>query len=87
MILTAAGPGFLQHTDDLGQVSRVEIEAGAGAGTYVLDVGAGTIKKGAVHQDEFFLHTQPWVMKWQPNDTPSLTSNVNWTAQWRNKYA
>lgn len=87
MVLTAAGPGFLQHTDELGQVSRVEIESGAGAGTYVLDVGAGTIKKGSAHQDEFFIHTQPWVMKWSPGAAQSLTSNVGWAASYRNKYA
>lgn len=87
MVLTAAGPGFLEHTDELGQVSRVEIEAGAGAGTYVLDVGAGTIQKGGADQDEFFIHTQPWVMKWSPNASQSFTSDVAWSAAYRNKYA
>lgn len=87
MILTFAGPGFLEHTDDLGQVARVEIEAAAGAGTYVVDVGAGTVEKAGVPQDEFLVITQPWVMKWQPNDTPALTADVNVTAQFRNKYA
>jgi hypothetical protein len=87
MVITFAGPGFLEHTDPLGQVSRVEIESAAGAGTYVLDVGAGTILKASTPQDEFFVHTQPWVMKFQPDSAQSLTSNVNITVSWRTKWA
>lgn len=87
MVLTFSGPGFLQHTDPLGQVSRVEIESAAGAGTYILDVGAGTITKGGAPQDRYFIHTQPWVMKWQPNSVQSFTSNVAVAASWRNKWS
>lgn len=87
MILTFSGPGFLEHTDSLGQISRVEVESGAGAGTYILDVGKGTITKADVPQDEFFNHTQPWVMKWQPNIAQAFTSNVAVAAEWRNKWA
>lgn len=87
MTITFAGPGFLQHTDSLGQVSRVEIESGAGAGTYVLDVGAGTILKGSTPQDEFFIHTQPWVMKFSPNAAQAFTSNVSVTIDYRNKWS
>lgn len=87
MVITFSGPGFLQHTDPLGQVSRIEVEAGAGAGTYVLDVGAGTIVKGSTPQDEFFVHTQPWVMKFQPDSAQSLTSDVSVTVDYRNKWS
>lgn len=87
MILTAAGPGFLEHTDELGQVSRIDIEAGAGAGTYVVDCGLGTIKKAGVDQDEFLVVNQPWWMKWSPGVAQSFTSDVAWSASWRNKWA
>lgn len=87
MILTFAGPGFLQHTDALGQVSRIEIASAAGAGTYVVDVNKATVKKGGVNQDEFLILTQPWWMKWQPGVAQSFTANVSVQAQWRNKWA
>ncbi len=87
MVLTFSGTGFLEHTDSLGQVSRLEIEAAAGAGTYVVDVGAGTVKKSGVNQDEFFIANQPWWMKWQPGVAQSFTSNVAVSASWRNKWA
>jgi hypothetical protein len=87
MILTFSGPGFLQHTDSLGQISRIEIDAAAGAGTYVVDVGKATILKGAVAQDEFLVVDQPWWMKWQPTTAENLTSNVSVAASWRNKWA
>lgn len=87
MILTAAGTGFIEHTDSLSQVSRIEIDAAAGAGTYVVDCGLGTIKKAGVDQDEFLIVNQPWWMKWQPGVAQSFTSNVAWSASWRNKWA
>ncbi len=87
MILTAAGPGFLEHTDALGQKSRITIDAGAGAGTYVVDVGLGTVKKGGADQDEFLTVTQPWWMKWDAEGSQSFTSDVAWSASWRNKWA
>lgn len=87
MILTAAGPGFIEHTDSLNQTSRITIDAAAGAGTYVVDVGKGTCKKAGVHQDEFLTIKQPWWMKWQPGVAQSFTSDVAWSATWRNKWA
>jgi hypothetical protein len=87
MILTFSGVGFLQHTDALGQVSRIEVLSAAGAGTYVVDVGKKTITKSGAQQDEFLLVTQPWWMKWQPGVAQSFTSNVNVAASYRNKYA
>lgn len=88
MILVFAGVGFLQHTDSLGQVSRVEVEAGATGGPFTLDVGARTIENASnVPMDEFFLHTQPWVMKWQPGVAQSFTANVAVGGSYRNKYA
>jgi hypothetical protein len=87
MILTAAGPGFLEHTDALGQTSRVTIDAAAGAGTYVVDVGAGTVKKAAVDQDEFLTVDQPWWMKFAPGVAQSFTSDVAWSVDWRTKWA
>jgi hypothetical protein len=87
MVLTFSGPGFLEHTDSLGQTSRITIDAGAGAGTYVVDVGAATVKKAGVDQDQFLTITQPWWMKWQPGVAQSFTSNVAVSASWRNKWA
>lgn len=87
MVLTFAGPGYLQHTDPLGQVARVTIDAGAGAGTYVVDVGAGTVKKAGVDQDQFLTVSQPYWMKWQPDSSQSFTSTVAVAASWRNKWA
>ncbi len=87
MILTAAGPGFLEHTDSLGQISRITVDAGAGAGTYVWDIGLGTMKKGAADQDEFLTVTQGWWMKWEPGVAQSFTSDVAWSASWRDKWA
>lgn len=87
MILTFAGPGFLEHTDSLGQVSRITVDAGAGAGTYVVDVGEATIKKGGATQDEFLVVTQPWWMKFQPGVAQSLTSDVSVTVDYRNKWS
>lgn len=91
MTLTFAGVGFLEHTDPLGQVSRVEVDSGAG-GTppYVVDVGAGTIVDSAgtpAAKDEFLTVTQPWWMKFQPDSVQSFTSNVSVTVDWRNKWA
>lgn len=87
MVLTAAGPGFLEHTDSQGRISRITIDAAAGAGTYVVDVGAGTVKKSGVDQDRFLTVTQPWWMRWEPDRVQSFTSNVAWSASWRNKWA
>lgn len=87
MILTFSGPGFLQHTDDLGQVARITIDAAAGAGTYIFNVGAGSCTKGGIDQSEFVAVTQPYIMKWQPNDTPSLSSNIGVAVAFRNKWA
>ncbi len=88
MVLTFAGIGFLQHTDGLGQVSRVEIRTGAGTAPYVVDVGAATVvDAGSVNQDEFFEISQAWWMKWQPGIAQSFTSNVAVAASWRDKWA
>lgn len=87
MVLTYSGPGFLQHIDALGQIGRVEVDAAAGAGTYVVDVGAGTILKGAVDQDKFLTISEDFWMKWQPSSTPAFTSDVAVAASWRNKWA
>jgi hypothetical protein len=87
MVLTFSGPGYLEHTDSLGQVARLTIDAGAGAGTYVVDVGAGTVTKSAVAQDEFLTATQPWWMKFSPAASQSLTASVSVAVSWRNKWA
>jgi hypothetical protein len=87
MVLTFSGPGFLEHTDSLSQVSRVTIDAGAGAGTYVVDVGAKTVKKAAADQDAFLTLTQPWWMKFQPGVAQSFTSDVSVTVDWRDKWS
>jgi len=87
MVLTAAGPGFLEHTDALSQKSRLTVDAGAGAGTYIWDIGRGVMKKSGVDQDEFLTVSQPWWMKWEPGVSQSFTSDVAWSASWRNKWA
>jgi hypothetical protein len=87
MILTFAGTGYLEHTDPLGQVARITIDAAAGAGTYVVDCGARTVKKAGVDQDAFLTLTQPWWMKFQPGAAQSLTSTVSVTVDWRNKWS
>ncbi len=86
MILTFAGVGFLQHTDSLGQLSRVEVLAGGPGGSYVVDVGKATITNGG-NQDEFLKVSQEWWMKWQPGVAQSFTSNVAVAASWRDKWA
>lgn len=87
MILTFSGTGFLEHTDSLGQESRITIDAAAGAGTYIFDVGKGSCTKADVDQSEFVSITQPWIMKWQPNAAIALSSDVNVEADWRNHWA
>lgn len=90
-ILEFSGVGFLEHTDPIGQVARVEILSGAG-GTppYVVDCGAGTVQDSAgtpADKDEFLSASQPWWMKFQPGETPSFTSDVSVTVRRRNKWA
>ena len=87
MVLTFSGPGYLQHTDSLGQVSRITIDAAAGAGTYVVDVGAGTVLKSSVAQDEFLTVTQAWWMKFSAGAAQSFTSSVSVAVSWRNKWS
>lgn len=92
MVLTFAGVGFIEHTDPLGQVARVEIESGAG-GTppYVVDVGAGTVVDSGAgtpnKKDEFLVVTQEYWMKFQPGAAQSFTSNVSVTVDWHDKWA
>ena len=87
MVLTAAGPGFLEHTDSQGRTSRVTIDAGAGAGIYIVDCGARTVKKAGADQDAFLTVDQPWWMRFEPNLAQSFTSDVAWEVDWRNKWA
>lgn len=89
MTLEFAGVGFIEHTDPLGQVARVEIEATPpGSAPYTVDVGAGTVvNAGGTAIDEFLATTQDYWMKWQPGAAQSFTSNVNVTPSWRNKWS
>ena len=87
MILTFSGPGFIEYTDELGVDSRITVDAAAGAGTYIVDVGAATIEKGGTPQDEFLTVNQPWWMKWPPNEALTLTTDVGVEVDWRNKWA
>lgn len=87
MVLTFAGPGTLTHTDELGVVSEITIDAAAGAGTYVVDVGAGSVTKTGANQDEFLTVTQPWWMKFSPGAAQDLDSDVAVAVSWRNKWA
>jgi len=87
MVLTFAGPGYAEHTDALGQVNRVTIDAGAGAGTYIVDFGARTVKKAGVDQDEHISFTDDFAMRWSPNAAQTFTTDVGVAADWRNKWA
>ncbi len=86
-VLTFSAPGFLEHTDPLGQVARVTIDAAAGAGIYIADLGARTVKKGGADQDGFLTITQDYWMKFQPGVAQSLTSDVSVTVDWRDKWS
>ncbi len=86
--ITFSAPGFLEHTDSLSQVSRITIEAGAGAGIYIVECGSPrTVKKSGVDQDRWITITQEWWMKFQPGVAQSLTSDVSITVDWRDKYS
>ncbi len=87
-ILTYAGPGFLEHTDDLGVLSRITIDAAAGAGTYIVDLSRPrTVEKASVDQSRFVTVSKGHWMKFQPNKAQSFTSSVAVEVDWRNKYA
>jgi hypothetical protein len=87
MVLTFAGPGYAEHTDALGQVNRVTIDAAAGAGTYIVDFGDRTVKKAGVDQDEHITFTDDFAMRWSPNAAQTFTTDVGVAADWRNKWA
>lgn len=87
MVLTFAGPGYFQHTDVLGQVNRITIDAAAGAGTYIVDFGARTVLKSSVPQDEFVTFTDDFAMRWSPGAAQTVTTNVAVAASWRNKWS
>jgi len=86
--ITFSAPGYLEHTDSLSQVSRLTVDAGAGAGIYIVDCGIPrTIKKAGANQDRWLTVTQPWWMKFQPGVAQSFTSDVSITVDWRNKWS
>ena len=85
--LTFSNVGFLEHTDPIGQVSRVTIDAAAGAGTYIVELGVKTVQKGATDQDAFLTVTQPWWMILEADTALSFTSSVSVTVDWRNKWS
>ena len=87
MVLTFGGPGYFEHTDSLGQVNRITIDAGAGAGTYIVNFGARTVTKSSVDQDEFVTFTDDFSMKWSPNASQTVASDVSVSASWREKWA
>jgi hypothetical protein len=87
MVLTYAGPGYFEYTDELGDTYRFTVDAGAGAGTYILDFGNRTIQKAGVDQDEFLTVTDDFAMKWSPNTAQTIDSDVGVSAAWRNKWA
>ena len=87
-ILTFAGPGFLEHTDDLGVLSRITIDAAAGAGTYIVDLSRPrTVEKSSVDQSRFVTVSKGHWMKFQPNKAQSFTSDVAVEVDWRDKWA
>ena len=87
MIVTFAGPGTATHTDENGITSLLTIDAGAGAGTYVVDCGARTVKKAGAHQDAYLTVSQPWWWRFSPDAAQTISSTVNITVEYRNKWA
>lgn len=89
MILDFAGTGYLEHTDPLGQVARIEIIAGGSGSTpYTVDVGAGTVVDSlGAHQDRWLEVTQEYWMKWQPGAAQSFTGTVAVSGSYRNKWS
>ena len=86
--ITFSNTGFLEHTDSLGQVSRITIDAAAGSGIYIVECGQPrTVKKAGADQDAFITITQGWWMKFQPGVAQSFTSDVSVTIDWRDKYS
>ncbi len=86
-IVTFSGPGSATHTDEAGRASILTIDAGAGAGTYIVDCGARTVKKAGVNQDRYFTTSQPWWWRFSPDALQSITSTVSITVDWRNRWA
>lgn len=87
MVLTFSGPGYAEHTDENGVVSRVTVDAAAGAGTYIVDCGARTVTKAGAPQDAYLTITQPWWMRFSPAAAQILASDVNVAVEWRSKWA
>jgi len=86
--ITFSGVGFLEHTDSLGQVARITIDAAAGAGTYIVELASPrTVKKASVDQDRYITVTQDYWMKFQPGVAQSFTSDVSVTIDWRDKWS
>ena len=90
-VLSFSGTGYLEHTDDLGNLSRITIESGAGGTTpYVVDIGKRTVKDSAgtpVNKDEFLVVSKPHWMVFSPGAAQSFTSDVSVAVDWRNKWA
>ncbi len=78
---------FLEHTDSNSVTSRITIDSGGTTGTYVVDLGARTVKRSGADQDAFLTVDQPWWMRFEPNLAQSFTSNVSVSVSWRDKWA
>jgi hypothetical protein len=87
MVLTFSGPGYLEHTNGASEVARITIDAGAGAGTYIVDCGARTVQKAAADQDAYLTLTQDYWMRFDAGGAQALTSDVNVEVDWRDKWA
>lgn len=87
MVVTFSGVGTATHTDAYGRISILEIEAGAGPGTYVVDCGARTVTKGGVNQDRYFKPSQPWWWVFSPGATQTIASTVSITVDWHDRWA
>ncbi len=79
--------GFIEHTDSLGDTSRLTLTAGASTGTTV-DMGNRTVLTttgGAA--DNFLTVTQPYWMRLEPNSTQAVTASTPHTFTWRSQWA
>ena len=87
MVVTFSGVGTATHTDTDGNISVLEIESAAGAGTYVVDCGARTVTKGGVDQERYFQASQPWWWVFSPGATQTIASTVSITVDWHHRWA
>lgn len=87
MVITLSAPGTASYTDTGGKLHTLTIDAAAGAGIYVIDVGARTVKKSGVAQDRYLtVGSEEWMI-FEPDTTIGITGTVSITVDWHDKWA